>query len=46
MRVSVRSKQYEIQPELKVKSMPNSPYSLKPGTTKKNPFTHQRVRII
>jgi hypothetical protein len=44
MRVSVRSKQYEIQPELKVKSMPNSPYSLLPGTAKKNPFTHKRVR--
>tara|TARA_B110000503_G_C6995041_1_gene349038 strand:- start:21 stop:830 length:810 start_codon:yes stop_codon:yes gene_type:complete len=44
MRVSIRSKQYEIQPELKVNSMPSSAYSLLPGTSKKNPFTHNRVR--
>ena len=44
MRVGIRSKQYEIQPEVKVKTMASSPYSVKPGTKKKNPFTHQRVR--
>lgn len=44
MRVGIRSKQYEIQPEVKVKTMASSPYSIKPGTKKKNPFTHQRVR--
>ena len=44
MRVGIRSKQYEIQPEVKVKRMPDSPYSIRPGTKKKNPFTHQRVR--
>jgi len=46
MRVGIRSKQYEIQPEVKVKTMVHSPYSIKAGTKKKNPFTHQRVRII
>ena len=39
MRVSIRTSMYEIQPELKVSKMDNSPYSLKAGTTKKNPFT-------
>lgn len=41
MRIGVRSTSsafYEIQPEIKITNMPNSPYSLKPGTTKKNPF--------
>ena len=46
MRVGIRSRQYEIQPEVKVKTMAYSPYSIKAGTKKKNPFTHQRVRII
>ena len=40
MRVSIRSSMYEIQPELKVSRMDDSPYSLKAGTTKKNPFIH------
>lgn len=39
MRVAIRSKQYEIQPEVKVNNMANSPYSIKQGTKKKNPFT-------
>jgi hypothetical protein len=39
MRVGIRSKQYEIQPEVKVKNMISSPYSIKPGTKKKSPFT-------
>jgi hypothetical protein len=29
---------YELQPEIKIKKMPFSPYSIKPGTNKKNPF--------
>ena len=38
MRVGIRSSMYEIQPEVKVKNMKDSPYSLMPGTKKKNPF--------
>lgn len=38
MRVSTRSRFYEVQPEVKILKMPNSSYSLKPGTRKKNPF--------
>jgi hypothetical protein len=41
MRIGVRSSGsafYEIQPEIKITNMPKSLYSLKPGTTKKNPF--------
>ena len=38
MRISTRSRFYEVQPEVKIERMENSPYSLKPGTTKKNPF--------
>lgn len=40
MRVGIRSSMYEIQPEVKVKSMVSSKYSIKPGTKKKNPFEH------
>lgn len=38
VRVSTRTEFYEIQPEIKIKQMPNSAYSVKPGTSKKNPF--------
>lgn len=40
MRIAIRSKQYEIQPEVKVKKIEpeESPYSIKPGTSKKSPF--------
>tara|TARA_B110000211_G_scaffold107925_1_gene125178 strand:- start:4271 stop:4996 length:726 start_codon:yes stop_codon:yes gene_type:complete len=38
MRVSTRSRFYEVQPEVKIMKMPSSKYSLKPGTRKKNPF--------
>lgn len=38
VRVSTRSQFYEVQAEIKIKTMPNSPYSIKPGTSKKNPF--------
>lgn len=46
MRIGIRGSKpfYEIQPEIKILNMPSSPYSVKPGTKKKNPFTHQRVR--
>jgi hypothetical protein len=50
MRIGIRGSKpfYEIQPEIKILNMPKSPYSVLPGSrnTKKNPFTHQRVRII
>jgi hypothetical protein len=38
VRVSTRSQFYEVQAEIKIKSMPNSEYSVKSGTIKKNPF--------
>lgn len=38
MRISTRSRFYEVQPEVKIERMEKSPYSLKSGTTKKNPF--------
>jgi len=46
MRIGIRGSKpfYEIQPEIKINNMPTSPYSMKPGTKKKNPFTHNRVR--
>ena len=41
MRIGVRSANsayYEIQPEIKIQNMGTSKYSVKPGTTKLNPF--------
>ena len=41
MRIGVRSAStayYEIQPEIKIMNMGPSKYSVRPGTTKKNPF--------
>ncbi len=38
VRVSTRSQFYEVQAEIKIKSMPNSSYSVKPNSSKKNPF--------
>ena len=38
VRIGTRSEFYEVQAEIKIKQMPNSSYSLKPGTNKKNPF--------
>lgn len=38
VRVGTRSEFYEVQAEIKIQQMPNSPYSCKPGTSKKNPF--------
>lgn len=38
VRVATRSEFYEVQAEIKIKNMPHSPFSIKPGTSKKNPF--------
>jgi len=38
MRIGMRSKYYEVQPEVKITKMPSSKYSLMPGTSKLNPF--------
>jgi hypothetical protein len=38
VRVATRSEFYEVQAEIKIKDMPHSPYSIKKGTSKKNPF--------
>lgn len=38
VRVSTRSEFYEVQAEIKIVNMPNSNYSVKPGTRKLNPF--------
>lgn len=38
VRVATRSAYYEVQAELKIIKMPDSKYSLKPKSTKKNPF--------
>ena len=38
VRVATRSEFYEVQAEIKIKNMPPSKFSVKPGTSKKNPF--------
>jgi hypothetical protein len=38
VRVATRSAYYEVQAEIKIKDMGNSPFSVAPGTKKKNPF--------
>jgi hypothetical protein len=38
VRVATRSEFYEVQAEIKIKNMPSSSFSVKPGTAKKNPF--------
>lgn len=38
VRVATRSEYYEVQAEIKIKNMPASQFSIKPGTGKKNPF--------
>jgi hypothetical protein len=38
VRISTRSSHYEVQAEIKILEMPNSNYSLLPGTRKLNPF--------
>jgi hypothetical protein len=38
VRVATRSEFYEVQAEIKIKKMPNSKFSVAPGTKKQNPF--------
>lgn len=38
VRVATRSEFYEVQAEIKIKNMPSSEFSVKKGTSKKNPF--------
>jgi len=38
VRVATRSEFYEVQAEIKITKMPDSKYSVKPGTRKLNPF--------
>ncbi len=38
MRISTRSAFYEVVPEIKIRSLPSSPYSCAPGTLKPHPF--------
>jgi hypothetical protein len=38
LRIGDRSGNFEIQAEVKLKTMPHSKYSVKPGTSKENPF--------
>lgn len=38
VRIATRSEFYEVQAEIKITNMPNSGYSIKPGSVKKNPF--------
>jgi hypothetical protein len=38
VRIGTRTEFYEVQAEIKIKKMPDSAYSLKPGSKKKNPF--------
>lgn len=38
MRIGTRSEYYEVQAEIKITSMPDSKYSVMPGTKKMNPF--------
>lgn len=38
VRIGTRTEFYEVQAEIKIKQMPVSLYSCKPGTLKKNPF--------
>jgi len=38
IRIATRSQFYEVQAEVKITQMPFSKYSLKPGSSKKNPF--------
>ena len=42
IRISTRSQFYEVQAEIKIDKLPNSKYSIKPGTKKLNPFINRR----
>jgi hypothetical protein len=43
VRVATRSEFYEVQAEIKIKKMPNSKFSVAPGTKKQNPFLSMTV---
>ncbi len=43
LRVGERTGQFELQPEVKLKTMDDSPYSVKPGSSKPNPFRYMQV---
>jgi hypothetical protein len=43
MRIGVRSQYYEVQPEIKIQDMGKSKYSVRPGTTKMNPFGDKQL---
>lgn len=42
VRISTRSQFYEVQAEIKITNMPNSKYSVAPGTKKSNPFNQEK----
>ena len=39
VRVATRSEYYEVQAEIKITNMPSSNFSVRPGSSKKNPFS-------
>lgn len=41
VRVSIRSRFYEVQPDVKIRAIPLTPYSVKPGTAKLHPFSYK-----
>jgi hypothetical protein len=46
VRVATRSQFYEVQAEIKIKTLKSSPYSLLKGTKKLNPFTNLLTKDI
>lgn len=40
MRISTRSSFYEVMPEIKIRCLPTSPYSVHPETSKPHPFVY------
>jgi len=42
VRVATRSEFYEVQAEIKIKKMPDSKFSVAPGTQKENPFMNMK----
>lgn len=42
VRIGTRSEFYEVQPEIKIKKMPHSTFSVAPNTSKKNPFLNMK----
>lgn len=45
MRISTRSKFYEVQPEIKITNMATSPYSVHPQTSKQHPFNSVHSQV-